>query len=185
MVGSFELSVVCRSVPLSEIVPARRFVVLAVVNDPYVVDEYENVCFAVHVFVSPRSVDDAAPDSDVRNPASLLNQDSLTDDEATVFSCPPVPRYAKPCAGDVNRVLPLNVFVPLHVLLLVVPKAREILFDDICRGYVEDVILFRYAMFQSDDDAVSVLYELFQFVVLAVSGMLYPALTPNTPVEEL
>ncbi len=172
MVGSFEFSVVCRSVPLSEIVPARRFVVEAVVNVAYVVDEYENVCLALHVFVSPSSVDDAAPDSDVRNPASLLNQDSLTDDEASVSSCPPVPRYAKPCDGDVNRVLPLNVFAPLHVLFVVVPKAREILFDDICRGYVEDVILFRYAMFQSDDDAVRVLYELFQLVVLAVRGML-------------
>ncbi len=119
-VGSFEFSVVCRSVPLSEIVPARRFVVLAVVNDPYVVDEYENVCFAVHVFVSPSSVDDAAPDSDVRNPLSLLNHDSLTDDEAIVFSCPPVPRYAKPCDGDVNRVLPLNVWLAVNVFAVYV-----------------------------------------------------------------
>ena len=116
----FELSVVCRSAPLSEIVPARRFVVLAVVNDPYVVDEYENVCFAVHVFVSASSVDDAAPDSDVRNPLSLLNQDSLTDDEAIVFSCPPVPRYAKPCDGDVNRVLPLNVWLAVNVFAVYV-----------------------------------------------------------------
>ena len=55
----------------------------------------------------------------------------------------------------------------------------------ISSGDVALVILFRYAMFQSDDDAVSVLYELFQFVVEAVRGMLYEALTPNTPVEEL
>jgi hypothetical protein len=45
----FELSVVCRSVPLSEIVPARRLVVEAVVNDAYVVDEYEKVWRAFHV----------------------------------------------------------------------------------------------------------------------------------------
>ena len=109
IVGSFELSVVCKSVPLREIVPADRFVVEAVVNDPYVVDEYENDCFALHVLVSASNVDDAAPDSDVRNPESLLNHDSLTDDEAIVFSCPPVPRYAKPCAGDVNSVFPLKV----------------------------------------------------------------------------
>lgn len=109
IVGSFELSVVCKSVPLREIVPADRFVVEAVVNDPYVVDEYEKDCFALHVLVSASNVDDAAPDSDVRNPASLLNHDSLTDDEATVFSCPPVPRYAKPCDGDVNSVFPLKV----------------------------------------------------------------------------
>jgi hypothetical protein len=100
------LSVVCRSVPPSEIVPARRLVVLAVMNDPYVVDEYE-----------------------------------------------------KDCSRD-------------QLFAVVVPKAREMLLDDICRGYVEDVILPRYAMFQSDDDAVSVLYEAFQLVVEADRGML-------------
>ena len=35
----FEFSVVCRSVPLSEIVPANRFVVDAVTNDEYAVDD--------------------------------------------------------------------------------------------------------------------------------------------------
>ena len=36
----------------------------------------------------------------------------------------------------------------------VVPNAREMVLDDICRGYVEDVILFRYAVFQSVVDDV-------------------------------
>jgi hypothetical protein len=100
--------------------PRIRLVVEAVVNDAYVVDEYEKVWRAFHVFVSPSSVDDAAPDSDVRNPASLLNHDSLTDDEAIVFNCPPVPRYANPCDGDVNRVFPLNVFVLVNVFAVYV-----------------------------------------------------------------
>ena len=36
--------------------------------------------------------------ANVENPASLLNHESCTDDEAIVFTLPPVPRYAKPCA---------------------------------------------------------------------------------------
>jgi len=32
----------------------------------------------------------------VKKPASLLNQESLTDDDAIVFTCPLVPVYAKP-----------------------------------------------------------------------------------------
>ena len=44
-------SVVCRSTPFSEIVPASRFVVEAVTNDEYAVDdEYVNVCTPPHVF---------------------------------------------------------------------------------------------------------------------------------------
>ena len=77
-----------------------KLVVEAVVNDPYVVDDRENLFTPVHVFVSDSSVDDAAPDSDVRNPASLLNHDSFTDDEAIVDTSPLLPVNAKPCVSD-------------------------------------------------------------------------------------
>ena len=50
----FEFSVVCRSVPLSEIVPANRFVVDAYVKDASDVEEFVNVCRAVQVFALPR-----------------------------------------------------------------------------------------------------------------------------------
>ena len=50
--------------------------------------------------MSASNVDDAAPDSDVRNPESLLNHDSLIDDEAIVLTCPAVPRYVNPCVSD-------------------------------------------------------------------------------------
>ncbi len=52
------------------------------------------------VFASLSSVDDAAPASDVRNPASLLNHDRLIDDEAIVCTSPLLPVNAKPCVSD-------------------------------------------------------------------------------------
>ncbi len=75
-------------------------------NDPSVVDELENVDRALNVlapekvFASLSSVDDAAPASDVRNPASLLNHDRLIDDEAIVCTSPLLPVNAKPCVSD-------------------------------------------------------------------------------------
>jgi len=66
----------------------------------------------------------------------------------------------------------VNVCVPAHVLDVVVPKASEILFAEICRGYVEEMILFVYAVFQFALFAVTVSYEEFQFVDEAVSGIL-------------
>ena len=80
--------------------PRFRFVVDAVVNDPYVVDERANLFTPVKLFVSDKSVDDAAPTSDVRNPASLLNHDSFTDDDAIVCTNPFDPVYAKPPVSD-------------------------------------------------------------------------------------
>ena len=50
--------------------------------------------------MSDRSVEEAAPASDVRNPASLLNHDRFTDDEAIVCTSPFVPRYVNPCVSD-------------------------------------------------------------------------------------
>ena len=38
--------------------------------------------------------------ADVTNPASLLNHESLTEDEAIVFTCPAEPVYANPCDID-------------------------------------------------------------------------------------
>ena len=78
---------------------SMKLVVEAVVNDPYVVDDSENLFTPVHVFVSERRVDEAAPDSDVRNPASLLNHDNFTEDEAIVETSPLLPVNAKPCVS--------------------------------------------------------------------------------------
>ena len=36
----------------------------------------------------------------VMNPLSLLNHESLTEEEAMVFTCPLVPVYANPCPSD-------------------------------------------------------------------------------------
>lgn len=47
--------------------------------------------------------------ADVMKPASLLNQDSLTDDEAIVETRPFDPVNAKPCARDGSNTDELNV----------------------------------------------------------------------------
>jgi len=45
------------------------------------------------------------------NPLSLLNQDSCIDDEAILFTLPPVPRYAKPCNRDGRFSVPMLAIV--------------------------------------------------------------------------
>ena len=66
----------------------------------------------------------------------------------------------------------VNVCSADHVLAVVVLKAIDMLFAEICRGYVEEIILFVYAVFQFAEEAVTVSYVEFQFVVEAVRGML-------------
>ena len=80
--------------------PSVRLVVEAVVNDAYVVDDRANLLTPENEFVSVSNVEDAAPASDVKNPASLLNHDSLIDDEAIVLTSPLLPVYVKPCVRD-------------------------------------------------------------------------------------
>ena len=89
------------------------------------------------------------------NPASLLNHDSLIDDEAIVETIPLLPVNAKPCDRDGIYSVPtlatvddeyvndprvvdelLNVLSADHVLAVVVPNARVILFAVSTRGYV-------------------------------------------------
>ena len=53
-----------------------------------------------NVLKSASSVDEAAPDSDVKNPASLLNHDNFTEDEAIVCVRPFDPVNTKPCDSD-------------------------------------------------------------------------------------
>ena len=59
-------------------------------------------CLPVKVFapvnelLSASKVEEAAPESEVRKPLSLLNQESLTEEDAMVFTCPFVPVKAKP-----------------------------------------------------------------------------------------
>ena len=55
-----------------------------------------------------------------------------------------------------------------QVLVVVVPNASESTLEEICSGYVAEVILFAYAVPHS--------------VVEAVSGMVYPAVRLKTPV---
>ncbi len=80
--------------------PIIRFVDDAVSNDPYVVEDRANRLTPEKKLVSDSSVDDAAPDSDVRNPASLLNHDNRIDDEAIVDTSPLLPVNANPCVSD-------------------------------------------------------------------------------------
>ncbi len=89
--------------------PVVRFVVEAVVNDPYVVDDNANLFTPEKKLVSDSSVDEAAPDSEVRNPASLLNHDSRIDDEAIVCTSPFDPVYVNPCVRDGRYRLDENV----------------------------------------------------------------------------
>jgi hypothetical protein len=84
--------------------------VLAVWNDPYVVEDRANLLTPEKKFVSDSSVDDAAPDSDVRNPASLLNHDSLIDDEAIALTAPFDPVNRKPCPVPRFRLVVLAVW---------------------------------------------------------------------------
>ena len=60
--------------------------------------------------MSDRSVDDAAPASDVRNPASLLNHDRFTDDEAIALTAPFDPVNRKPCPVPRLRLVVLAVW---------------------------------------------------------------------------
>ncbi len=46
---------------------------------------------------------------DVENPASLLNQDSCTDDDAIELTLPLDPMYEKPCDSDGKKKLPTCV----------------------------------------------------------------------------
>ena len=86
----------------------------------------------------------------------------------------PVPAlYARGYTADNEDVasLLLNVFQSVeerYPFVLVLAWLIEIVFEEIERGDVAEVIRFWYAVSQ--------------FVVLAVSGMLYPAVREKTPV---
>ena len=60
--------------------------------------------------MSDRSVEEAAPASDVRNPASLLNHDRFTDDEAIALTAPFDPVNRKPCPVPRLRLVVLAVW---------------------------------------------------------------------------
>ena len=60
--------------------------------------------------MSDRSVEEAAPASDVRNPASLLNHDRLIDDEAIALTAPFDPVNRKPCPVPMFRLVVLAVW---------------------------------------------------------------------------
>ena len=60
--------------------------------------------------MSDRSVEEAAPASDVRNPASLLNHDRLIDDEAIALTAPFDPVNRKPCPVPRLRLVVLAVW---------------------------------------------------------------------------
>ena len=89
-----------------------RLVVLAVVNDPYVVDEYANVCSAVHELglARLRDIVELLPPS---NAPSVPDTDSdelvASDDVATVLTNPVEPTYVAPCDSDDNLRADENV----------------------------------------------------------------------------
>ena len=101
---------------------SMKLVVDAVVNDPYVVDDRANRFTPEKKLVSANSVDDAAPDSEVRKPASLLNHDNFTDDEAMVLRTLPEPRYVKPCDSPVNADVPVAVKFAVFRFLVNAPS---------------------------------------------------------------
>ena len=71
--------------------PSVRFVVDAVVNDPYVVDEYANVCSAVHELALPRlreMVELLPPSWNPRVPATERVDPTASVEVAVVFSVP-------------------------------------------------------------------------------------------------
>ena len=66
--------------------------------------------------MSDRSVEEAAPASDVRNPASLLNHDRLIDDEAIALTAPLLPVNRKPCPVPRFRLVVLAVWNDEYVV---------------------------------------------------------------------
>ena len=52
---------------------------------------FEKVLLPEKVLLSERSEDEAAPESDVRKPASFVNQERLTEEEAIELTKPPEP----------------------------------------------------------------------------------------------
>jgi hypothetical protein len=64
---------------------------------------------------------------DVLKPASLLNQESWTEDEAIVDTCPAEPVYAKPCVRDGRKKLPLCVELAVEKKPLSRPRVVEVL----------------------------------------------------------
>jgi hypothetical protein len=96
-------------------VPMLAAVADAYAKDARVVEELVNVWRPVNVLVSERSVEEAAPERDVRKPASLLNHERFTDEDAIVFTKPPVPRYANPCESEGRENDPVNLSAPLKV----------------------------------------------------------------------
>lgn len=118
--------------PLPTKTPVRAVIArLVVVAEPLFVKVlklavFVNACVPAHVLdvVVPKAIDIAGvlpPDemigyvpvtevtADVRNPASLLNHDSFTDDEAIELNNPLEPIKAKPCERLGWKVLPLKV----------------------------------------------------------------------------
>ena len=60
--------------------------------------------------MSDSNVDDAAPASDVRNPASLLNHGSRIDEDAIALTPPVDPVNRKPCPVPMFRLVVLAVW---------------------------------------------------------------------------
>ena len=81
-------------------------------NDPYVVDEYANVCGAVHELALARFreiVEFVPPSSAPSVPVTDSDEFVARDDVATVCVNPFVPVYSAPCPSDDSRSGPPNV----------------------------------------------------------------------------
>ena len=109
-----------------DVEPVHDTVVVAVVLTSPPVPRYATPCPSDDSRSGPENVDDAVENiplvnpivvdvllypacvvnGNTVNPASLLNHDSCTDDEAIVFTLPFVPVYVNPCASDGKKKLP-------------------------------------------------------------------------------
>ena len=114
--------------PVHDVEPEHDTVVVAVVPTTPVEPMYATPCPRDDSRRGPENVDEAVENRplvnpivvdvllypactvngkpDVENPASLLNHESCTDDEAIVLTCPFVPVYVNPCASDGKKKFP-------------------------------------------------------------------------------
>jgi hypothetical protein len=87
--------------------PTVRFVVLAVTNDPYVVDENANDCSAVHELALPRFRDrvEAEPPRSAPNVPDTDRDPLVASDDVAAVCSEPVPPtvYRTPLADRFDR----------------------------------------------------------------------------------
>ena len=135
-----------------DVEPVHDTVVVAVVLTSPPVPRYATPCPSDDSRSGPENVDDAVENiplvnpivvdvllypacvvnGNTVNPASLLNHDSCTDDEAIVFTLPFVPVYVNPCASDGKKKLPDCVDDAVEKNPLSRPSVVDVLLYPVC-----------------------------------------------------